>query len=185
MDGQVDRGEAPVTWTFIPGATPEELFAKCDADRFARTYHGLLHGHDEIAGFFEDMGLYSGGHRTEARQSDLNFLMDKGRPSKIFRDHDKGYGKDLFALYRQTRGGERPAKVQLLQISGINARDADKILRDDDVIAASLATRERYLFFTAPVMNPYLVVPFYLWHLQFDCFSLSQDCLEIAPSFVV
>ena len=121
-----------------------------------RAFHGLLHGHDEIAGFFEDMGLYGGGQRTKSRQSDLNVLMDKGRPSKIFRDHEKGYGKDLYALYKQTRDGRAPPKVQLLQISGINARDADKILRDDDVIAASLATRERYLFFTAPVMNPCL-----------------------------
>ena len=159
MDGALDRDDAPLTLTYIPGATPEELFAKCDADAASRVFHGLLHGHDEIAGFFEDMGLYGGGQRTKARQGDLNVLMDKGRPSKIFRDHDRGYGKDLFALYRQTRHGERPAKVQLLQISGINARDADKILRDDDVIAASLATRERYLFFTAPVMNPYALPP--------------------------
>ena len=49
--------------------------------------------------------------------------------------------------------------MQLLQIPGINARDADKILRDDDVLAASLATRERYLFFTAPVESPYAVPP--------------------------
>jgi len=146
VDGQLDRSEAPLTLTFIPGATPEELFAQCDADKVTRVYHGLLHGHDEIAGFFEDMGLYGGGQRTKARQSDLNVLMDKGRPSKIFRDQERGYGKDLFALYRQTR-------------SGINARDADRILRDDDVIAASLATREQYLFFTAPVMNPYALPP--------------------------
>ena len=159
VDGQLDRSEAPLTLTFIPGATPEELFAQCDADKVTRVYHGLLHGHDEIAGFFEDMGLYGGGQRTKARQSDLNVLMDKGRPSKIFRDQDRGYGKDLFALYRQTRDGTKPHKVQLLQISGINARDADRILRDDDVIAASLATRERYLFFTAPVMNPYALPP--------------------------
>ena len=29
------RPEAPLTLTYIPGATPEELFAQCDADRKA------------------------------------------------------------------------------------------------------------------------------------------------------
>ena len=158
-DTEVEPGEAPLTLTYIPGATPEELFAKCDADLAARVFHGVLHGHDEIAGFFEEMGLYGNGQRTKARQSDLNFLMDKGRPSKIFRDQDKGYGKDLRALHRQVRLGRTPLKIQLLQISGINARDAERILRDDDLMSASLATRERYLFYTAPVENPYAVPP--------------------------
>ena len=37
VDGQVDREETPVTYSsmFIPLAPPQELFAWCDADRFA------------------------------------------------------------------------------------------------------------------------------------------------------
>ena len=70
------------------------------------------------------------------------------------------------------------AQHLLLQISGINARDADKILRDDDVIAASLATRERYLFFTAPVMNPclglFLSTRLYLWCCAGKCMAVFR-----------
>ena len=158
-EGVLERADAPLTITWIPGATPEELCAKCDADSPGRAYFGVLHGHDEIAGFFEDMGLYGHGQHTKSRQADFNALMDKGRPSKIYRNQELGYGKDLHALYRQTHAGAQPAKIQLLQISGINARDADKILRDDDPLSSSLATRERYIFFTAPVENPYAAPP--------------------------
>ena len=122
-----------------------------------------------------------GGQRTKARQSDLNVLMDKGRPSKIFRDQERGYGKDLFALYRQTRDGTKPHKVQLLQISGINARDADRILRDDDVIAAS---REQYLFFTAPVMNPYALPPAHV-QLPTEVLQENGELSKIGLAFAV
>ena len=96
--GAMERHEAPVTLTFIPGATPEEPFAKCDADSPGRLFLGMPHGYDEIASFFEDLGFYGNGQRAKAHQSDLNVLIDKGRPSKICRDHDRGYGKDLNAL---------------------------------------------------------------------------------------
>jgi hypothetical protein len=157
--GALSKEDAPITLTYLPGATPEELMAKCDADQAGRAFYGVLHGHDEIAGFFEDIGFYGNGTRTKGRQSDLNYLMDKGRPSKVYRDESKGYGKDLHALYARAQSGAEPPKVQLLQLSGINARDAEKILRDDDPSNHSLATRERYTFFTAPVVNPYSAPP--------------------------
>ena len=45
-----------------PNMDPKRKFAKCDTDSTNRNCLGVLHGHDDIAGFFEDGGLYVYGH---------------------------------------------------------------------------------------------------------------------------
>lgn len=49
--GEISKEEADFTYTYVPGATPQELFAQCDADRPGRKSTDVLHGHDEIAVF--------------------------------------------------------------------------------------------------------------------------------------
>lgn len=44
-------------------------------------------------------------------------------------------------------------------LSAINARDAEKILQDNVASLHALAEPERFLFFTAPVINPYAFPP--------------------------
>ena len=51
-----NQSEAPVTLTYLPGATPEELTAQCDPTAPGRKYCDVLHEHDEGAGWFEETG---------------------------------------------------------------------------------------------------------------------------------
>ena len=108
------------------------------------------------------LGLRSSSKCAKARQGDLNVLIDKGRPAKLFRDTDKGYGKDLHGLYSQmtTNGSDKDLpRVGFLSLMGMNARDAATVVADTNTATTALATRERYVFLTAPVMNPYCTPP--------------------------
>ena len=45
----------------------------------------------------------------------------------------------------------------LHHLSGLNARDALKVMADESVHNTAMALRERYLLFTALVVSPYEV----------------------------
>ncbi len=159
FEGQLKEDAATTTMTFLPGATPEELIARCDASTKGRTFFSVLHGHDEFAGFAEEVGFFGTNNRSKVRQSDLNYVIDKGTPAKVFRDDTKGYGKDLHAKFRDKEQGVSTRRVILHQLSGMNARHAEQILKNTDALANAQAALERYVFFTAPVVNAYALPP--------------------------
>ncbi|CAK0887356.1 unnamed protein product, partial [Prorocentrum cordatum] len=154
--GDIKEEHVPITLTFLPGATMEELSAQCDPTKAGRSYFSVLHGHDEFAGVADELGIFGSNPRSKARQSDFNYLIDKGTPSKVLRDDSKNYGKNLFEAYKQqVAGGDQVTRrVAYHCLSGMSAKHVQQILGTDGMTNAQ-ATRERCVFFTAPVVNPY------------------------------
>jgi hypothetical protein len=151
------RDDAVLTTTYMKGVTPERFFAKCDADMEGRSFCSMLLGHDEFAGWAEEVGLLPGGKGTKERQANLNIAFDTGRPSKDYQDEKRSYGVDIYAMFQHEESGRPPRRVVLHHLSGLNARDALKMMGDESVHNTAMALRERYLLFTAPVVNPYEV----------------------------
>ena len=87
---QITQDKAHITHTYLPGATCEELIARCDPCAANRQFMWILRGHDEFSGFADEIGLFGQNPRSKVRQSDLNYVIDKGTPAKAFRDDTKG-----------------------------------------------------------------------------------------------
>ena len=83
-------------------------------------------GHDEFAGWAESVGCLGGRGACKDVQANINLCMDTGRPSKVFRDKTKNYGKNLhgqFLAAKTSTTGE-PRRVVIHHVAGINVRDA-------------------------------------------------------------
>ena len=65
-------------------------------------------------------------YKEKPVQANINLCMDTGRPSKVFRDKTKNYGKNLhgqFLAAKTSTTGE-PRRVVIHHVAGINVRDA-------------------------------------------------------------
>ncbi len=102
--------------------------------------------------------MLPGGKGSKERQANLNIAFDTGRVSKDYQDERRSYGVDIYTMYLHETTGKPPRRVVLHHLSGLNARDALKMMADDSVQNTAMALRERYLLFTAPVVNPYEVI---------------------------
>lgn len=171
-EGTRTREEACLTTTYMKGVTPERFFAKCDADMEGRCFASMLLGHDEFAGWAEEVGLLPGSKGSKERQANLNIAFDTGRPSKDYQDERRSYGCDIYAMYEQRRSGQPARRVVVHHLSGLNARDALRMMSEDSVQNTAMALRERYLLFTSPICNPYELPP---EHVQLPAQALNDQ----------
>lgn len=157
VDGQVDRHEAPLTITFVPGATSEELsHSVCDAFTVTRVYHGLLHTHDESQASSKIWVVRRATHEGATKRSERP---DGQRP---LQQDISGPGP-----YRQISS---PCTGRPVMERSRTRCSCCRSAASPATIASSAMTMSlRHIaasFATAPIMNPYALPPPQLVLLQ-------------------
>lgn len=155
----VARDNAVLTTTYIKGMTLERFFARCDADLEGRCCAPILAGHDEFAGWAEDVGLLPGNKGSKERLAQLHIAFDTGRPSKYCQDERRCFGTTIYAMHLHQKKGPRARHMVLHHVSGVNTRDALTIMSVMIVQNTAIILRGRCMFFSAPVTNPYNMPP--------------------------
>jgi hypothetical protein len=150
-----------ITVTHLKDITPEEFLAQMDPDKPSRKFFGVIVCHSEFAPWGEQLGLLSPGKAKgsdKARMGSLNEAIDMGRVSKLHRDSDKNFGKDVGAVFSaltnlETGGNGSGALPMVMyhHLTGLNVKDAAAMLAPGN----TLATNDRYRFITCPVTSPY------------------------------
>ena len=88
------------------------------------------------------------------RQGDLNELIDTGDVSKLHRDGDLNFGKDLVATWERAQAGTPKPKTMFYHASCCNVQDAYTMLSEEEGLH-TLALRDRYMFLPLPMLSPY------------------------------